>query len=49
MSMKIVIFVDLETGEIFYYIPDEKGEAVLVEPRIKKKEWKSKKENESTH
>ena len=47
--MKIVIFVDLETGEIFYYIPDEKGEAILIEPRIKKKEWESEKKDERTH
>ena len=50
MSMKIVIFVDLDTGEIFYYVPDtETGEAVLIEPRIKKKEWESKEDKERTH
>ena len=50
MSMKIVIFVDLETGEILYYIPDsEAGETVFIEPRIKKKEWESEKKDESVH
>jgi len=32
--MKIIIIVDEETGEIFYYVPDvECPNAVLIEPR----------------
>ena len=30
--MKIIIYVDDLTGEIFYYIPSKDGEAVFIEP-----------------
>ena len=50
MSMKIVIYIDSETGEIFYYIPDsDTGEAVFIQPRIKKKEWESEEDEKTTH
>ena len=49
MMIKIVIFIDKETGEIFFYIPDEGGEALLVEPRVKKKDGESEEDEKSTH
>ncbi len=36
--MKLIICVNPETGEIFYYIPTPEGQTVLIEPKIEKKE-----------
>ena len=48
--MRIIIYVDSDTGEIFYYVPDtEAGEAVLIEPRIKKKKWETEEKDKRTH
>ena len=47
--IKIVIFVDRETGEIWFYVPDEFGEAVLVEPRVKKQDREAEEDKEATH
>jgi len=48
--MRIIIYVDFENGEIFYYVPDSKdGEAILIEPRIKKKEGEAEEEDKRTH
>jgi len=48
--MRIIIYIDSETGEIFYYVPDSKdGEAILIEPRIKKNGGESEEGKERTH
>ena len=49
MMIKIVIFIDKKTGEIYFYVPDEGGEALLVEPRIKKKDGETKEDEKTTH
>ena len=36
MKMKLIICVDPETGEIFYYIPTPDGQTVLIEPKIER-------------
>lgn len=50
MKMRIIIYIDSETGEIFFYTPEEDGkDAFFIEPHIKKKEGESEEENERTH
>ena len=47
--MKIVIILD-ENGEVWFYTTSEVGkDAVLVNPRIKKKDWETEEEKERTH
>jgi len=42
--MKVIIFCDSETGDIWCYIPDEQGkDAIFIRPR---KEEEDDKENE---
>jgi len=36
--MKILIFFDEDTNEIWYYIPEPGGRSVLVQPRKEKEE-----------
>ena len=37
--MKYLIFIDEESGEIFYYVPDKDSpDAVLIEPRRESEE-----------
>ena len=38
MKMKLIIYVNPETGEIYHYIPTPDGQTVLIEPKIEKKE-----------
>jgi len=38
MKMKIIIYVNPETGEVFCYMPTPDGPIVLVEPKTEKKE-----------
>ena len=46
--MKIVIIID-EKGEIWFYTPDEKGESVFIEPKIKKQEGEAEGDEEVAH
>lgn len=48
--MKILIFIDEITGEIFTYaLEDESKDAVFIQPRIKKKEGEVEEDEEVTH
>ena len=47
--MKIVIVID-ENGEVWYYTSEDVTEGVmLINPRIKKKEWETEEEDKLTH
>ena len=47
--MKIVIVID-EKGEVWFYTTSEVDDnVVLVNPRIKKKEWETEEEDKLTH
>jgi len=48
MKMRLIIYVNPETGEIYYYIPTPDGQTVLIEQGIEKEE-ESDKEDQKTH